>query len=162
MSHLERVRRQAFPVGRQGCAGSGQDRLGGGKTGAETGRGSVQGLAGARSRRCWATRSTKCGFRLATDRFAGLSWWWTNTRSVPILERLLRDAGQNVPMSKPLSGAESPASAGRSSEETRVMPAASVTGPICCSSRRVLAEGGQLEDPASFVKRLNGLLLAMG
>jgi molecular chaperone HtpG len=26
----------------------------------------------------------------------------------------------------------------------------------------LLAEGGQLEDPASFVKRLNGLLLAMG
>jgi len=26
----------------------------------------------------------------------------------------------------------------------------------------VLAEGGQLEDPASFVKRLNGLLLALG
>ena len=26
----------------------------------------------------------------------------------------------------------------------------------------VLAEGVQLEDPASFVKRLNGLLLAMG
>jgi molecular chaperone HtpG len=26
----------------------------------------------------------------------------------------------------------------------------------------VLAEGGHLEDPASFVKRLNGLLLAMG
>ena len=25
----------------------------------------------------------------------------------------------------------------------------------------LLAEGGQLEDPASFVKRLNGLMLAM-
>ena len=77
------------------------------------------------------------------------------------LERLLRDAGQSVPISKPyleLNPAHSlvqrlkaEADAGRFSDWTHLL-----------FEQAVLAEGGQLEDPASFVKRLNGLLLAMG
>ena len=36
-----------------------------------------------------------------------------------------------------------------------------VNGANLLFEQAVLAEGGQLEDPASLVKRLNGLLLAM-
>ncbi|HPF58188.1 MAG TPA: molecular chaperone HtpG [Candidatus Competibacteraceae bacterium] len=77
------------------------------------------------------------------------------------LERLLRDAGQNVPMSKPylelnpghslVARLKDEADATRFSDWTHLL-----------FEQAVLAEGGQLEDPASFVKRLNGLLLAMG
>ncbi|MCB1770349.1 MAG: molecular chaperone HtpG [Candidatus Competibacteraceae bacterium] len=79
----------------------------------------------------------------------------------PHLERLLRDAGQNVPMSKPylelnpghslITRLKNEADATRFSDWTNLL-----------FEQAVLAEGGQLEDPASFVKRLNGLLLAMG
>ncbi|HRF42805.1 MAG TPA: molecular chaperone HtpG [Candidatus Competibacteraceae bacterium] len=77
------------------------------------------------------------------------------------LERLLRDAGQSVPMSKPylelnpghslVARLKDEADATRFSDWTHLL-----------FEQAVLAEGGQLEDPASFVKRLNGLLLAMG
>ncbi len=77
------------------------------------------------------------------------------------LERLLRDAGQSVPMSQPylelnpqhslILRLKSEQDAGRFSDWTHLL-----------FEQAVLAEGGQLEDPASFVKRLNGLLLAMG
>ncbi len=77
------------------------------------------------------------------------------------LERLLRDAGQSVPMSKPylelnpthslIARLKGEADATRFSDWTNLL-----------FEQAVLAEGGQLEDPASFVKRLNGLLLAMG
>jgi molecular chaperone HtpG len=77
------------------------------------------------------------------------------------LERLLRDAGQSVPMSKPylelnpthslIARLKDEADATRFSDWTNLL-----------FEQAVLAEGGQLEDPASFVKRLNGLLLAMG
>jgi molecular chaperone HtpG len=77
------------------------------------------------------------------------------------LERLLRDAGQNVPMSKPylelnphhplVTRLKGEADAGRFGDLTNLL-----------FEQAVLAEGGQLEDPASFVKRLNGLLLALG
>ena len=76
------------------------------------------------------------------------------------LERLLRDAGQNVPMSKPylelnpqhplMARLKDEADADRFGDLTHLL-----------FEQAVLAEGGQLEDPASFVKRLNGLLLAM-
>ncbi len=76
------------------------------------------------------------------------------------LERLLRDAGQSVPMSKPylelnpqhplIARLKDEADAGRFGDLTHLL-----------FEQAVLAEGGQLEDPASFVKRLNGLLLAM-
>jgi molecular chaperone HtpG len=77
------------------------------------------------------------------------------------LERLLRDAGQNVPMSKPylelnpghplIARLENEVDAARFGDWTNLL-----------FEQAMLAEGGQLEDPASFVKRLNGLLLAMG
>jgi len=77
------------------------------------------------------------------------------------LERLLREAGQNVPMSKPylelnphhplVTRLKGEADAGRFGDLTNLL-----------FEQAVLAEGGQLEDPASFVKRLNGLLLALG
>jgi molecular chaperone HtpG len=77
------------------------------------------------------------------------------------LERLLRDAGQNVPTSKPflelnpqhplIERLKDEPDAGRFGDWTNLL-----------FEQAVLAEGGQLEDPASFVKRLNGLLLALG
>jgi molecular chaperone HtpG len=77
------------------------------------------------------------------------------------LERLLRDAGQNVPMSKPylelnpghplIARLKNEVDAARFGDWTNLL-----------FEQAMLAEGGQLEDPASFVKRLNGLLLAMG
>ena len=79
----------------------------------------------------------------------------------PHMERLLRDAGQNVPMSKPylelnpthplITRLKEESDATRFSDWTNLL-----------FEQAVLAEGGQLEDPASFVKRLNGLLLTMG
>jgi molecular chaperone HtpG len=77
------------------------------------------------------------------------------------LERLLRDVGQNVPASKPylelnphhplILRLKDEPDAGRFGDWTNLL-----------FEQAVLAEGGQLEDPASFVKRLNGLLLALG
>ncbi len=79
----------------------------------------------------------------------------------PHLERLLRDAGQNVPTNKPylelnphhplIGRLKDEPDAGRFGDWTNLL-----------FEQAVLAEGGQLEDPASFVKRLNGLLLALG
>ncbi|HHW78317.1 MAG TPA: molecular chaperone HtpG [Xanthomonadaceae bacterium] len=76
------------------------------------------------------------------------------------LERMLRDAGQNVPMSKPylelnphhplVTRLKGEADAGRFGDLTHLL-----------FEQAVLAEGGQLEDPASFVRRLNALLLAL-
>ncbi len=77
------------------------------------------------------------------------------------LERLLRDAGQSVPISKPYLELNP--------THSLVQRLKAETDPVRFSDwthllfeQAVLAEGGQLEDPASFVKRLNGLLLAMG
>jgi molecular chaperone HtpG len=77
------------------------------------------------------------------------------------LERLLREAGQSVPTGKPylelnpqhplVARLKDESEAGRFGDWTNLL-----------FEQAVLAEGGQLEDPASFVKRLNGLLLALG
>ena len=77
------------------------------------------------------------------------------------LERMLRDAGQNVPASKPylelnpqhplVGRLQGEADAGRFDDLAHLL-----------FEQALLAEGGQLEDPASFVKRLNALLLAAG
>ncbi|HRD65283.1 MAG TPA: molecular chaperone HtpG [Candidatus Competibacter sp.] len=77
------------------------------------------------------------------------------------LERLLRDAGQSVPTSKPylelnphhplVARLQGEADAGRFGDLTHLL-----------FEQAMLAEGGQLEDPASFVRRLNALLLAIG
>lgn len=76
----------------------------------------------------------------------------------PHLERLLRDAGQNVPLSKPylelnpthplITRLQSESDATRFGDWTNLL-----------FEQAVLAEGGQLEDPAQFVKRMNTLLL---
>ena len=73
------------------------------------------------------------------------------------LERLLKAAGQNAPSTKPtfeinpqhalvnrLQG---------EADESRFADLA-----YLLFDQALLAEGGQLEDPASFVRRLNGLL----
>ena len=77
------------------------------------------------------------------------------------LERLLRDAGQSVPMSKPyLELNPTHPLITRLKEESDATRFGDWTNLLF--EQAVLAEGGQLEDPARFVKRLNGLLLAMG
>jgi molecular chaperone HtpG len=76
------------------------------------------------------------------------------------LERLLKAAGQKVPSSKPIleinpshpivQGLKSEANEARFSDWSQLL-----------FDQALLAEGGQLEDPASFVKRLNELMLAL-
>ena len=76
------------------------------------------------------------------------------------LERILQQAGQKVPISKPIFeiNPEHPlvqmlkaeTDDDRFSELTHVL-----------FDQALLSEGGQLEDPATFVKRFNELLLSM-
>jgi molecular chaperone HtpG len=77
------------------------------------------------------------------------------------LERLLKAAGQKVPGTKPIlevnphhplvQKLKDEADESRFSDWSQVL-----------FDQALLAEGGQLEDPAGFVKRLNQLVLAMG
>lgn len=74
------------------------------------------------------------------------------------LERLLKSAGQNVPTSKPI---------------LEINPQHAIVQRLKYEEERfsdwshilfdqaLLSEGGQLEDPAGFVKRLNGLMMAL-
>lgn len=74
------------------------------------------------------------------------------------LERLMREAGQHVPMSKPhlelntdhplVQRLKGQSDDERFQDWTHLL-----------FDQALLAEGGQLEDPASFVRRLNGLLV---
>ncbi len=76
------------------------------------------------------------------------------------LERLLKAAGQNVPGSKPIleinpkhalvQRLKDQANSGKFSDWSAIL-----------FDQALLAEGGQLEDPAAFVRRLNDLWLAM-
>ena len=76
-------------------------------------------------------------------------------------QRLLKASGQNVPASKPILEInpqhplvlrlQAEADDGRFSDLAKVL-----------FDQSMLAEGGQLEDPAGFVKRLNQLMLALG
>lgn len=76
----------------------------------------------------------------------------------PQMERLMRAAGQNVPHSKPIlelnpehvmvQKLQQQSDAGKFADWTWIL-----------FDQAVLAEGGQLEDPAAFVQRLNKLLL---
>jgi len=78
----------------------------------------------------------------------------------PQMERLMRAAGQNVPHSKPIlelnpehmmvQKLQSEDDTGRFADWTWIL-----------FDQAVLAEGGQLEDPAAFVHRLNKLLLEL-
>ncbi len=77
------------------------------------------------------------------------------------LERILKQAGQNVPQTKPI---------------LELNPSHPIVVKIKAEigkerfgdwshilfDQATLAEGGQLEDPAGFVQRLNGLILALG
>ncbi|MBX9903151.1 MAG: molecular chaperone HtpG [Burkholderiales bacterium] len=77
------------------------------------------------------------------------------------LQRMLKAAGQKVPMAKPILeiNAEHPLvqRLQAESDESRFSDFAAVL-----FDQSLLAEGGQLEDPAGFVKRLNQLMLALG
>jgi molecular chaperone HtpG len=76
------------------------------------------------------------------------------------LERMLKAAGQAVPGSKPIleinpnhplvQRLKHEGDEGRFGDWSRIL-----------FDQAMLAEGGQLEDPASFVRRLNELMLAM-
>ncbi len=76
------------------------------------------------------------------------------------LERLLKAAGQNVPATKPILeiNPTHPIVQGLKYEadETRFADWSHIL-----FDQSLLAEGGQLEDPGSFVKRLNELMLAL-
>jgi molecular chaperone HtpG len=77
------------------------------------------------------------------------------------LERLLKASGQNVPGSKPILEVNPHhalvARLKNESDESRFSDWSQVL-----FDQALLAEGGQLEDPAGFVKRLNQLVLALG
>ncbi len=76
------------------------------------------------------------------------------------LERMLKAAGQNVPLSKPIlevnpqhplvTMLKEESDAGCFGDLSQIL-----------LDQALLAEGGQLEDPAGFVKKLNGLMLAL-
>jgi molecular chaperone HtpG len=76
------------------------------------------------------------------------------------LERLLKAAGQKVPTTKPILevNPRHPLLERLKAEEAAVRfdDLASVI-----FDQALLAEGGHLDDPASFVRRLNDLMLAM-
>jgi molecular chaperone HtpG len=75
------------------------------------------------------------------------------------LARMLKAAGQNAPLSKPILeiNPKHPVIAHLRSEDARFDDWASVL-----FDQAMLAEGGQLDDPASFVKRINQLMLDLG
>ncbi len=77
------------------------------------------------------------------------------------LQRMLKAAGQKVPMAQPILeiNTRHPLVQRLQAEadESRFGDLAAVL-----FDQSLLAEGGQLEDPAGFVKRLNQLMLAMG
>ncbi|MDR3323795.1 MAG: molecular chaperone HtpG [Zoogloeaceae bacterium] len=74
------------------------------------------------------------------------------------LARMLKAAGQNAPDVKPILeiNPQHPAVQRLKTEETRFDDWAALL-----FEQAVLAEGGQLEDPAGFVKRINDLMLAL-
>ncbi|MBI5659634.1 MAG: molecular chaperone HtpG [Nitrosomonadales bacterium] len=75
------------------------------------------------------------------------------------LARMLKTAGQKAPMSQPILeiNPKHPVVLRLKAEEKRFDDWVSVL-----FDQALLAEGGQLDDPASFVKRVNQLMLEMG
>lgn len=75
------------------------------------------------------------------------------------LARMLKAAGQNAPMSQPILeiNPQHPVVTRLQAEEKHFDDWASVL-----FEQALLAEGGQLDDPATFVKRINQLMLEMG
>ena len=76
------------------------------------------------------------------------------------LERLLRDAGQEVPGSKPVLELN-PEHALIARLDSEGAGERFDDWSLILFDQAFLAEGGQLEDPAAFVKRLNGLLMEL-
>ena len=76
------------------------------------------------------------------------------------LERMLKAAGQNVPISKPILevNPQHPL-LNLLKEETDTARFDDLSQILF--DQALLAEGGQLEDPAGFVKKLNGLMLSL-
>ena len=74
------------------------------------------------------------------------------------LERMLKAAGQNVPSSKPILEIN-PDHAIIAKMKADSEGADFADWAHILFDQSLLAEGGQLEDPAAFVKRLNGLML---
>jgi molecular chaperone HtpG len=76
------------------------------------------------------------------------------------LERMLRQAGQEVPVSRPILELNPDHAIVKrldaEAEESRFQDWSTIL-----FEQAMLAEGGQLEDPAGFVKRLNELLLVL-
>ncbi len=76
-------------------------------------------------------------------------------------QRMLKAAGQNAPLSKPILEINPHHALVQrlkdESDDTRFSDLAKIL-----FDQSLLAEGGQLEDPAGFVKRLNQLMLALG
>ena len=74
------------------------------------------------------------------------------------LARILKAAGQEAPMSKPILeiNPEHPVVKRLENEQTRFDDWATVL-----FDQALLAEGGTLDDPATFVKQINALMLAM-
>jgi len=76
------------------------------------------------------------------------------------LERMLKAAGQDVPSSAPIlevnAGHPLVQRMGGEQDQTRFDDWSALL-----FDQALLSEGGQLDDPASFVKRLNGLLVEM-
>ena len=75
------------------------------------------------------------------------------------LARMLKAAGQGVPSMKPILevNPKHPVVLRLKTEEKRFDDWAAVL-----FDQALLAEGGQLDDPAAFVKRINGLMLELG
>ncbi len=75
------------------------------------------------------------------------------------LARLLKAAGQGVPASKPILevNPKHPVVLRLRNEEAKFDEWASVL-----FDQALLAEGGQLDDPAAFVRRINGLMMDLG
>jgi molecular chaperone HtpG len=75
------------------------------------------------------------------------------------LARLLKAAGQPAPTSKPILeiNPQHPVVLRLKSEDKKFDDWAAVL-----LDQALLAEGGQLDDPATFVKRINQLMLEMG
>ena len=74
------------------------------------------------------------------------------------LARLMKAAGQNMPISKPILeiNPSHPVVLRLKYEDAQFDDWAAVL-----FDQALLAEGGTLDDPASFVKRINQLMLAM-
>jgi molecular chaperone HtpG len=76
------------------------------------------------------------------------------------LERILKSAGQNVPSSKPVLeiNPDHPIVERLKQESNETLFS---DWSHILFDQATLAEGGQLEDPAAFVKRLNALTLSL-